>query len=230
VKQLLTQAIILSRTDYGEADRIITLLTPDYGKISLLAKGVRKIKSKLAGGIELFSVSQITFIQGRGAIGRLVSTRLEKHYGHIIQDIDRVQLGYELIKLLHKTTEDNPESEYFDLLWQTFEALDDQKINLLLIKVWFEAQLLKLSGQRPNLKTDTKGQALNIQQKYDFIVSSMMFDAQAGGSFGANSIKFLRILFGSTKPKLLSQISDLEQMLAICDPLMGTMLNSYVRV
>ena len=62
-----TSAIILKRVDYGEADRILTLLTPDHGKLSLMAKGVRKIKSKLAGGIELFSISTITFAEGRGS-------------------------------------------------------------------------------------------------------------------------------------------------------------------
>ena len=45
-----TQAIVLRRTNYGEADRILQLLTPE-GKKSVMAKGVRKEKSKLAGGI-----------------------------------------------------------------------------------------------------------------------------------------------------------------------------------
>ena len=57
MKQLVTEVIILARTDYGEADRILTVLSPEYGKLRLLAKGVRRVKSKLAGGIELFSVS-----------------------------------------------------------------------------------------------------------------------------------------------------------------------------
>ena len=48
-----TEAIILRRTNYGEADRVISLITPDRGKISGIAKGVRKPKSKLAGGLEL---------------------------------------------------------------------------------------------------------------------------------------------------------------------------------
>lgn len=48
--QQVTDAIILTRTDYGEADRIITLLTPGHGKLRLIAKGVRRIRSKLAGG------------------------------------------------------------------------------------------------------------------------------------------------------------------------------------
>lgn len=110
MNQIVTTAIVLGRTDYGEADRILTLLTPDQGKLRLLAKGVRRVKSKLAGGIELFSVSTITFVRGRGDIGALVSTRLNKHYGHIVQDLDRTMLGYELLKQLNKTTEDEPSS------------------------------------------------------------------------------------------------------------------------
>src|SRR4051812_43718179 len=102
MKQILTSGIVLKRTNYGEADRIITFLTPDHGKIRLIAKGVRRVKSKLAGGIELFSVSHLTYIEGKREIGTLISTRLEKHYGDIVKDIDRVQLGYELIKLLDK--------------------------------------------------------------------------------------------------------------------------------
>jgi DNA repair protein RecO (recombination protein O) len=73
MQQLQTRGIILSRTDFGEADRILTVLTPQQGKLRLMAKGVRKIKSKLAGGIELFSVSDITYIRGKGELGTLIS-------------------------------------------------------------------------------------------------------------------------------------------------------------
>ena len=138
--QIITQGIILSRTDYGEADRILTLLTPDHGKLHLLAKGVRKVKSKLAGGIELFSISHITYIRGRGEMGTLISTRLIHHYDKIVKDITRVQLGYELIKQLNKATEDEPEPEYFELMQQAFEALDDTTTGTELIQVWFSAQ------------------------------------------------------------------------------------------
>src|SRR5665213_4492942 len=124
MKQIITKGIVLSRTDYGEADRILTLLTPDQGKLRLMARGVRRMKSKLAGGIELFSVSDITFIRGRGEIGTLVSTRLRTYYRNIVQDIERVQLGYELIKSLNKATEDAPEVDYFELMERSFAALD----------------------------------------------------------------------------------------------------------
>src|SRR5262249_39953652 len=148
------------RTDYGEADRILTLLTPDYGKLSLLAKGVRRVKSKLAGGIELFSVSEITFIKGRGEVGTLVATRLVKQYDHVVGDLDRTMLGYELIKLLNKATEDEPEAVYFELLQHAFVALDDVTIPVEVVQLWFNAQLLRLSGHTPNLETDSQGQKL----------------------------------------------------------------------
>src|ERR1700747_2121837 len=109
MRQLVTRGIVLTRTNYGEADRIITVLTPDHGKLRLMVKGARRLKSKLAGGIELFSVSDLTFIPGKGDMGTLVSSRMQQHFGQIVQDIERVQLGYELIKLLNRATEDQVE-------------------------------------------------------------------------------------------------------------------------
>lgn len=216
MKQLVTQAIILSRTDYGEADRIITLLTPDYGKLRLLAKGVRRVKSKLAGGIELFSVSTITFIKGRGEIGTLVSSRLEKHYGHIIEDFDRTMLSYELIKRLHKVTEDQPEATYFELLQTTFDALNMLAIPHSVIRFWFFAQLLRLGGHAPNLQTDTAGARLQPDQAYIFDYNAMCFAPSERGEFTADHIKFLRLAFQGYAPGVLAQVTGCERLVAPC--------------
>ena len=58
-RQFRTQAIVLSRRDFGESDRLLKLFTPDYGKISAVAKGARKPKSKVGGHIELFARSDV---------------------------------------------------------------------------------------------------------------------------------------------------------------------------
>ena len=229
MNQLLTQGIILSRTDYGEADRIITLLTPDYGKLRLLAKGVRKIKSKLAGGIELFSVSHITFIRGKGEMGTLISTRLLKHYGNIVTSITRVQLGYELIKLLNKVTEDEPETEYFELLKQAFEALNDNAIDEQLIRSWFSAQLLQQAGHTPNLHTDVSGKKLEANVSYDFSFDDMAFVAHPAGQFMASHIKYLRLIFSSNQPKVLIKIQGITKLVADTAPLVQTMLRTHIR-
>jgi len=229
VKQLLTTGIVLSRTDYGEADRIVTLLTPDQGKLRLMARGVRKIKSRLAGGIELFSVSEIGFMNGRGEIGTLISARLIKHYGTIIQDIDRVQQGYALIKMLHRATEDQPEPDYFELLRHGLAALDDRDIELDLIGLWFQAQLLRLAGHTPNLRTDTAEQSLAADQRYVFDFDSVAFAPREEGVCTAAHIKTLRLLFGNHSPQTLKQVQGTTQLLPDIAPLITTMRSTYLR-
>lgn len=230
MKQLVTQGIILSRTDYGEADRIITLLTPDYGKLRLMARGVRRVKSKLAGGIELFSVSHLTFIRGKGEIGTLVSTRLVRHYGHIIQDITRVQLGYELIKLLNKITEDEPEPEYFALMEQAFAALDEAEVPTELVAVWFDAQLLRQGGFTPNLTTDSAGQRLQPDHRFAFHFDASSFAEDPDGPFTADHIKFLRLLFSGNQPKTLHQVQGSLDLLPVCAPLIRSLRQEHLRV
>lgn len=244
MKQLTAEGIILSRTDFGEADRIITMLTPDNGKLRLVARGVRRMKSKLAGGIELFSISHITYIKGRGDLDTLVSTRLVKHYEHIVKDIGRTMLGYDLIKILNKATEDEPEPAYFELLQQAFEALDNEAIDVQLIRLWFAMQLLRLGGHTPNLQNDTNGDKLAADQTYNFSFEDMTFmSAQLHGAsmaregnvpidsghFDANHIKFLRLGFAGHQPLALSHIQGAGILAKNLIPLVQTMLQTYIR-
>lgn len=228
MNQLTAQGIILSRTDYGEADRIITLLTPENGKLRLMARGVRRAKSKLAGGVELFSVSDITYIRGRGEIGTLISARLLKHYGRIVHDVQRTMLGYELIKQLNKFTEDQPEAEYFRLLEQSFESLDDATISLELIRFWFATKILGQAGYSPNLYTDASGDKLIADAIYAFNYDNMTFEADPSGRFGSQHIKFMRLAFSGNHPKLLAQVQGGEELLPELLPVTQTLLSTHV--
>lgn len=229
MKQLVSEAIILNRTDYGEANRIITLLTPQQGKLHLMAKGVRRVKSKLAGGIELFSVSTVTYIQGRKELGTLVSARLGRHYGGIVKDIQRTMLGYELIKRLDKATEDKPEEEYFNLLRDTFVALEDASVGLELVRLWFMMQLLRIGGHMPNLQTDIAGAKLQADQAYSFSFDDMAFAVTSKGPFSANHIKFLRLGFAGYPAKALGQVQGGEKLAAEVQSLVQAMLLTHVR-
>lgn len=222
-----TQAMVLTRTDFGEADRILTLLTPEHGKLRLMAKGVRRVKSKLAGGIELFSVSDISFLRGRGEIGTLVSSQLVEHFGTIVQDLDRVQLGYALIKQLNKTTEDDVEPEYFHLLRQALVALNDRTVSGELIQTWFTAQILRLGGHMPNLLTDTNGDKLSVDAHYSFDFDAVSFTAQPPGNYGVDSIKTVRLLFSPTNPLTLSKISGIDAQIMTVRPIVQMLQSSY---
>ncbi|CAN5354011.1 hypothetical protein BH09PAT4_BH09PAT4_04080 [soil metagenome] len=228
MNQIVTTGIVLGRINYGEADRIITVLTPDQGKLRLMAKGVRRPKSKLAGGIELFSVSQITFVRGKGDIGTLVSTRLSKHYGTIVGHIDRVQLGYDLIKQLDKQTEDEPEQGYYDLLQQAFAALDDSTIDAGLVRVWFAAQLLRLGGIGPNLVTDVSGKKLTAANRYEFSFDDDAFFAREGGAFDANDIKLMRLLFSANLPSTLAKVANTSEIIARIQQLVLLWQQQYI--
>lgn len=232
MKQFVTDGIILGRINYAEADRIITFLTPDHGKVKAYAKAVRKSKSKLAGGIELFSVSTLTFIVGRGEINTLVSSRLIKHYGSIVKDMQRTHHAYEAIRLVNKSTEDAAERAYFNLLRDGFAALDDPKLDPSLAMLWFEMQLLKLSGHAPNLTTDIAGAKLKETTSYNFYLDHMRFAPKEAkqGKYSANHIKFLRLGFQAARPQLLNQVKGVENLTAESQPLVQTMLKSFVRI
>lgn len=225
MNQLKTVGIVLTRTDYGEADRIITVLTPDVGKQTLMAKGVRRVKSKLAGGIELFSVSELTYVRGRGNMGTLVSARLQRHYGHIVSDINRTMAGYELIKLLHIVTEDEVEDSYFVLLEQAIAALDNDMISPDFIQSWFNAQLLRRAGLSPNLTHTSTGDKLLATERYDFDCERACFlKAREGvGMFDVNTIKFIRLLFGDTTPRSIARITGASELVATVKPMLSTL-------
>lgn len=230
MNHITTRGIILTRTDFGEADRILTLLTPDHGKLRLMARGVRRVKSKLAGGIELFSVSDIVFIHGKGEIGTLISSRLDRYYGRIVSNLDRTMLGYDLIKLLNRVTEDEPEAEYFSLLQEAFGALDDSEVSADVIQMWFSSQLLKLAGHTPNLITDDHGAKLTDGKKYNFNFEAMSFTPTDRGRFTPNHIKFLRLLFSSNDPQIISKVQGSHDLIAQAAPLIQTMLKTHIRI
>ncbi len=229
MKQQVTTGIMLSRTNYGEADRILTVLTPDKGKIRLLAKGVRKIKSRMAGGIELFSVNDITYIEGRSELGTLISSRLQTNYGNIIKDVNRTMYAYEVLKLLNKVTEDSPESEYFDILQNCLTALNIADVGTEYVQLWLTVRLLDFSGHSPNLLTDTEGKALAEAGLYNFSFEDMTFAEHPSGRFSGKHLKLLRLVQRTT-PMQLAKVEGVQDLLKPLVQLTKTMLAQNVRV
>lgn len=232
MNRYVTQGIVLTRTDFGEADRIITFLTPDHGKIKAMAKGVRRSKSKLAGGVELFSVSDLTILVGKGDIDTLMSSRLSTHYGDIVKDIAATQTGFEFLKLINKTTEDQPEPAYFNLLKQTLESLNDSKLPPLVTALWADMHLLKLAGHMPDLRSDLSGAKLTESKSYDFHLDAMRFAPKEGkdGAYTTDHIKFLRLGFAAATAQVLAHVEEAEKLTDFVHPLLKSMLKAYFRV
>ena len=107
-----TRAIVLRRTNYGESDRILNLITPE-GKVAVLARGVRKSKSRLAGGIELFSVADVVIHQGRSTLSTLTSAKMLSFYSNLLADVSKLELAGTLLKRLDRASEQVPSPEHY---------------------------------------------------------------------------------------------------------------------
>ena len=214
MKTTRTEAIILRRTNYGEADRILQLLTPD-GRQSVMAKGVRKQKSKLAGGIELFAISEVVLGEGKGDLGILTSARLIHFYNHIIEDYDRLQFGYTVINLVTKASETIDEPDWFDLLSEIFMALDNRTIDLRMTQTWFYLHYATLLGHQLNLDIDVTGAKLSSDKTYRYDSGEQGLIERNNGPVTAEHIKLLRLI--ATRPlKILAQIGGIAEILPEC--------------
>lgn len=210
--QYKTKGILLRRVDYGEADRIVTFLTPTHGKIGAMVKGARKVKSKLAGGIELFSVSDLTLLKGRRDLDQLISARLIEHYGDIVKDMNRTMFGYEILKLIDRATEDASGEEHFEVLKQTLEALGNLEISINVVQVWFRLKLLHSLGHMPDLTT-------HEGELFLFDFENMKFTPSARGQYSPDHIKLLRLAerYG---PEVLQRVNGVDALLPPLDNLL----------
>lgn len=214
MKTFRTKAIVLRRTNFGEADRVVQLLTPD-GRQSVMACGVRREKSKLAGGIELFAVSDVVIGEGRGELGVLTSAKLDYFYRHILEDYDRLQCGYQVVTLIARASETVDEPEWFDLLQEVLAGLDVLTIPLSLVQTWFYMRYASLLGHELNLDIDSEGAKLDATKRYRYDIGEQGLRPTENGELTSEHIKLLRLI--STRPlKVLVQIGGVAALLPDC--------------
>ena len=122
-KTYKTEGIILKRTNYGEADRILTIFTKHYGKIRVMAKGVRKLSSRKAGSLELFNQSLLFLVKGKN-MDLITEAGVVNLFKNWRKDLSKVALAYYFCELVDKLTPDNqPHPLVFELLRQAFLKL-----------------------------------------------------------------------------------------------------------
>lgn len=139
-----TEGIILKRRDFGEADRILTVFSQKKGKISVLAKGVRRITSRRAGNVELLNRVVIYLHQGKGMPILTEATSLDT-YPKLKEDLTLSTYAYHLIELVDKLTAENQENMvlYEDLV-RVLEKLSRSPRQILIRA--FEAKILTNLG------------------------------------------------------------------------------------
>lgn len=111
-----TEGIVLKRTNYGEADRIVTLYCRRFGKITCLAKGVRKLASRKKGALEIFNRIIFFAVEGKG-MDIITETETLETYPGLRRDLSKIAAAYEVSEIIDKLTVANqPQDEVYDLL------------------------------------------------------------------------------------------------------------------
>lgn len=141
----------MKRSDFGEADRLLTLFTPDLGKIRAIAKGARKPSSRKSGHVELFTHAALLVARGRH-LDIVTQAETLDAFLPLRENLDRLGFGYYLAELVDRFLEENVENPpLFDLLLNALRWLGDPETDPVLLARYFELQLLKHVGYQPQL-------------------------------------------------------------------------------
>ncbi len=202
MKVIVDKAIVLRRTNYGEADRIVSLLTAKSGKVSVLARGVRKSKSKLASGIEPFCINEICFAPGRGEIATLTSSRLLTNYTNFISTFDKLELANNILKSLDSHLEDNYSENYYQLLATAIEQINCVN-SASVIELWWLVNILKISGNDINTNSQIDGQKFQENARYNLVIDRGGFIVHQQGSVQSETIKLIKLSKNNTPSKLI---------------------------
>lgn len=145
-----TEAIVIRRSDFGEADRLLTLYSREFGKISAIAKGARKPQSRKTGHVELFMRSKFFIAKGRN-LDIVTQAEMIDSYAGIRADLMRVSYASYAVELLDRfTVEEDRHTGIYDLLANTLSRLAEVD-DLGLTTRYYELHLLALAGFQPQL-------------------------------------------------------------------------------
>ncbi len=195
-----TEAIVLKHADLGEADRILTLYTPNYGKIKAVAKGVRKMKSKLGGHVEPLTQCSLMLSKGRNleivSQGQCLESFIE-----IRNDLWLTAQALYLAELTDSFTFEHIENyPVYRLLLDALHQIPETPSIEILFR-FYEIQLLGHMGYQPQLfKCLNCNNALEPVENYFSISGGGILCSQCAHTeasvhpVAVNTLKVLRLL------------------------------------
>lgn len=150
-----TKGFVLKERDFGEADKVFTIFTQDFGKINVTGKAIRKITAKLRSGIEIFSVSDIEFVEGKKKT--LTDAVLLTQHKNVTRIPEKFVLGKKIGKVLDAFIK-GPEHDHeiFNLIIDIFDKLDKLQVlgfELQVLFIYFIWNFFTVLGYAPELSS-----------------------------------------------------------------------------
>jgi DNA repair protein RecO (recombination protein O) len=201
------EAVVLRHSDYGEADRILVIYTRDKGKLRVIAKGVRKIRSRKAGHLEPFTRASLQLAAGRD-MAIVTQADTVDTYLPMRDDLVKTGLAAYAIEVVDRFTyEEEANPAIYRLLTDTLERISAQVDPTLALR-YYDLHLLDLLGFRPELfRCLGCGEEIQPQDQYFSVAQGGIYCPNCGvGRVDATPIsmetlKYLRHLLRSSYPE-----------------------------
>lgn len=192
-----TSGFVFRKEDRQEADRIFTVFTQDFGKVDIFAKSIRACASKLKGGIEIFSVSDLEFIQGKNR-KTLTDALFVKKFNNILESPEKIAIAYKISNTLDTFVKGPQIDErIWALVLDIFGKLNDQKTNNKFLYYYFFWNFIGILGHSPEL-------SVCIHCRQSLHPENLYFSNQEGGIICKNC-GILKKPFGLGHSSKLSQ-------------------------
>jgi DNA repair protein RecO (recombination protein O) len=199
-----TEGFLFKKEPRGEYDELFNFYTKDFGRIEVLAKGIKKMKSKLRGSVDLFYLSEIEFIQGK-TYKTLTDALLIEKFKNIKKSLFKLKLVFAISELLDELLIAQEKDErIWKLLIQTLYNLNNPEIKLSLIRIfyyYFFWNLISILGYKPELyfcsfcKKRIKPGKIYFSPKEGGLVCQNCFEKDESAiEVKTNTIKILRII------------------------------------
>lgn len=149
--RLNTDGLVIRTRNIGEADRLITVLTRQYGVVDAFVRGARKLKGRLASATQQFSYAKFIFFKGKDAfvVDEAEPIRLFFGFG---DGVEKISLAYYFAELALALSPQGDDAEGFlRLMLNTLSFLMEEKREPLLLKSVLELRMAAMSGYMPNL-------------------------------------------------------------------------------
>lgn len=193
-----TEGIVLKRINYSEADRLITIFTKKLGLVVAIAKGVRKIKSRLAGHLEMFNIVDLRLSEGKNWY-IVTGAELILSSSNIKKDLAKTASTYYINELICMLIEEKePDEKIYKLIKNTYLAIEryDQDY----IFAIFSINLLSLLGYKPELfrcvysKSKLEGKELFFSSMLGGLLDGVHKNADTSAlEISINCVKVMRV-------------------------------------
>ncbi len=145
------QGIVIRSMDYSESSKIISVLTAELGKISLMVRGAKKIKSKHTAITQLFTLGEFTFFKQAGKMGTLHQGEVTHSYHGLRDDLSKTAYAAYLAEMVDRLMNEEEASSYVYVQFQAALTAIEAGKDIAVVGHIFEMQILGFQGYSPQL-------------------------------------------------------------------------------